>query len=279
MGVVKLFGHDVDTSEWENRHPGGKKLLRIFENRDATQQFLAIHKGDVARQMLKSLPQKASSPPNYNDAEKEFNELIVTLRPALSQVNYLYEGVKLLYVTSFFFGGYLLCFSSLSKYWGLCMMCLAMYQAGWVGHDYSHRSILRDAKSNNAVADFLGCFVQGYTDGWWKARHNTHHMTTNEIGNDPDVKTEPVFHFYDRTKSPSRTHMPLQHIFFTVLLSLLDIFWRYESIQHLMKKDPSGKNTFVAARLSVHYLMLGSLLLFSPVTISDLCLLSLTGGL
>ncbi len=44
--MVQLFGEDVDVTDWQNSHPGGRKLLKMFHRRDATQQFLAIHKGD-----------------------------------------------------------------------------------------------------------------------------------------------------------------------------------------------------------------------------------------
>ena len=55
---IQLYGNDVDVSSWVGKHPGGGKLLKIFADRDATQQFEAIHKGNSAAAMLKTLPQK-----------------------------------------------------------------------------------------------------------------------------------------------------------------------------------------------------------------------------
>ena len=275
--IIKLFGNDVDVSQWIDRHPGGRKLLKIFEGRDGTQQFVAIHKGDSAMKMLRSLPQSPSkTKPKYNEVELEFNELIKSLEPTLSKVNITYEIMKVLYICGMIICGYLICFIIPDyKYLGLVMMCLSMYQAGWVGHDYSHRSVFKSPKYNNHMADFLG-FIQGYSDIWWKSRHNTHLMTTNEIGNDPDVKTEPVFHFFDSviTDKQSLKHIPYQNLFFLVILSLLDVFWRYESIVVCMK--PMYHKYM--SRLILHYIFVLGLLVYTPVTCLDLCVLSLVRG-
>jgi fatty acid desaturase len=294
--IIRLFGEDVDVEDWQHKHPGGSKLLKIFANRDATQQFTAIHKGRSAQTMLNSMKRvKSSVTSTLSAADKEFQELIKKLEPELNRVNPVYELLKLSYIMGFFFGGYALCFLS-HKYLGLSMMCLAIYQSGWVGHDYSHRSILSSPKYNNYMADFLG-FIQGYSDIWWKMRHNTHHMTTNEVGNDPDVKTEPVFHFYDKITAAlqetyqqasdddkklmkhrrvSKKHIPSQSFYFPFMLALLDVFWRYESILILSKNTKKYKWYIVL--LGMHYLLMGALLICSPVTILDFIVLSLVKG-
>lgn len=293
--TIRLFNADVDVSKWQHKHPGGRKLLKIFHERDGTQQFISIHKGLAAYKILKSLPQKqvadvpvTTSPDDsgslsYANAEKEFNDLLVKLAPELSVVRWQYEVIKVVYILSFFFGGYALCFYS-HKYIGLSMMCLAVYQAGWVGHDYSHRSILQSPVQNNMMADFLGV-IQGYSDIWWKLRHNTHHMVTNELGNDPDVRTEPVFHFYDQQsvsssapggKKHPRAHIPFQQVFFVFLLCTLDIYWRYESITVLLKDLKKYK--WHLARLMLNYVFHLALLLLTDVTVFNLIALSLVKG-
>jgi fatty acid desaturase len=307
--VIRLFDHDVDVEEWQHKHPGGNKLLKIFENRDATQQFVAIHKGKTAMKMFNSMPKvKSTAPTKLTAAEKEFAELIQKLEPVLNKVNPVYEVLKMSYILVFFFGGYYMILGGLiNKYLGLTMMCLAMYQSGWVAHDYSHRSILPSPKWNNRVAEFLG-FVQGYSDVWWKMRHNTHHMTTNEVGNDPDIKTEPVLHFFDKLtpvlkqqyqelyakevndngvstsdakrklkhRKVSTAHVPSQHVYFILILSLLDVFWRYESLLILLKNRRRYK--WNLAWLGCSYLFMGALVLFSPVNMLDMMVLSLVRG-
>jgi fatty acid desaturase len=275
--VIQLFGNDVDVSSWQDKHPGGRKLLKIFHNRDATQQFIAIHRGDTALNILKSLPKKPSlSCQKMESVEMEFNSLVEKLQPELSKTRPIYECMKVIYVLSFFIGGYILCFRG-HTYIGLAMMCLSMYQAGWVGHDYSHRSVFSSPALNNLFADMLGV-IQGYSDIWWKSRHNTHHMVTNEIGNDPDIRTEPVLHFFDKhCDHRSSSHIPAQHLLFTCVLSLLDLFWRYESVVVLLK-ERRVRGTGPLLRLGGHYLLLVLLLARSEVTLLDLLALSLVRG-
>eukprot|EP00962_Isochrysis_galbana_P042650 scaffold16011_cov126-Isochrysis_galbana.AAC.7 len=40
---VHLYGKAVDVSKFAQTHPGGAKALRIFDNRDATEQFEMYH--------------------------------------------------------------------------------------------------------------------------------------------------------------------------------------------------------------------------------------------
>lgn len=44
---VHLFGKRVDVTRWASSHPGGKKILAIFRDRDATEQFTAMHTKDA----------------------------------------------------------------------------------------------------------------------------------------------------------------------------------------------------------------------------------------
>lgn len=282
--IIQLYGNDVDVTHWIDKHPGGKKILKIFgnSNRDVTQQFIAIHKDSIALNILKQLPQTKSEYINdkkskYIEAENEFNELIKILRPKLSKPNAPYELLKLFYVLIFFIAGYILCFSAdkTAKYSGLALLCLAQYQSGWVAHDYSHRSVLHSPGHNNLAARGLG-LLQGYCDCWWKARHNTHHMLTNELHCDPDIKTEPIFHFYDININHLQLnkHIPYQNYIFIFFLSLLDLYWRYESITICFK--PGNKKYLID--LLFHYTIFIILLIYTKVTILDLLILSLIRG-
>jgi hypothetical protein len=100
-------------------------------------------------------------------------------------------------------------------------------------------------------------------------------MTTNELGNDPDVRTAPVFHFYDKAGSVE-PHMPLQNLFFVAILSLLDVFWRFESVMVLSKNFQLYKWNLL--RLAIHYMLLGLLLAKTTVTIIDIVVLMLIRG-
>jgi hypothetical protein len=179
--TIRLFGADMDVTEWQDRHPGGRKLLKIFHNRDATQQFLAIHKGDAASKMLKSMAQKPSEPTKedtqskYQAAEEEFDSLVKSLKPELCRVNPIYELAKITYILSFVSIGYILCFQG-HKYIGLGMMCLSLYQAARMGRARLQPPIYTRISSGQQqsirllglAAGLYGRLVEG------KAQHSPH---------------------------------------------------------------------------------------------------------
>jgi len=53
---VHLYGKKVDVSKFSKTHPGGAKALRIFDNRDATEQFEMYHSPAGARRLAQLRP-------------------------------------------------------------------------------------------------------------------------------------------------------------------------------------------------------------------------------
>jgi cytochrome b involved in lipid metabolism len=41
--VISIDGDSYDVSKWRNYHPGGAELLDLFNNKDATDTFYALH--------------------------------------------------------------------------------------------------------------------------------------------------------------------------------------------------------------------------------------------
>lgn len=83
---------------------------------------------------------------------------------------------------------------------GSAMVGFSYYMSGWTSHDYLHHGVIKGSSHqmvrwNNWMGFFLGGLWQGYAVEWWRARHNTHHLVTNEAGNDPDIMTSPVLTF------------------------------------------------------------------------------------
>ena len=70
-----------------------------------------------------------------------------------------------------------------------CLLGVSFYLCGWTAHDYLHHGVLKHSQAQlvlgNNVAGFLLGMWQGFTPAWWRARHNTHHLVTNERGNVP----------------------------------------------------------------------------------------------
>jgi len=242
---VYLFGKVVDVTKFQKVHPGGTKALKIFRNRDATEQFIMYHSPKAHKQMqlmargAPDAPREAMQvsegvvgrdfeamrqqfeqlgfyKPDYKD---EALKLFVTLAPGIWGARLLHSGFPCL-------GAFLIGFS--------------FYMCGWTAHDYLHHGVLKGSQTqlvlyNNAIGFLLGCW-QGFTPGWWRARHNTHHLVTNEKGNDPDIKTAPVLTFVRGSPMLAKKLNAVQQwqeYYYVPLMSLLDFYWRLESIQYL----------------------------------------------
>eukprot|EP00732_Lithocolla_globosa_P001685 Lithocolla_globosa_v1_NODE_897_length_3115_cov_8.205229.p1 type:complete len:402 gc:universal NODE_897_length_3115_cov_8.205229:1657-2862(+) len=279
MGVI-LEGKNVDVSQWQRFHPGGAKVLKIFENRDATEQFYAMHSKKAISQlqvMLKKSepstdiksPQKALA--DFKQLRNDF-EKNGFFQPSLTS-----ETFKLLYVHFCVFVGSYFIFSSVSwVFWlGMFLFILGQHQAGWVSHDYSHHSVLSSPKKNDLIAFWIG-LLQGYDLQWWKARHNTHHVVTNEVGNDPDIKTAPLLHFVQQYGSQlPKVLGPIQKyqvFYYLPSLMVLDLYWRFESVMYVFKY----RRYFAAFALLFQYVAL--FLLFFPIGFRYFLFFSLARG-
>jgi len=99
--------------------------------------------------------------------------------------------------------------------------------------------------------------VQGYSVGWWRARHNTHHVCTNEDGNDPDIKTSPVLIYVRNTPAIAKSLNYIQRwqeYYYVPVMAVLDVYWRFESLQYIFARGL--KLWHEMALLSVHYALL-----------------------
>lgn len=155
-----------------------------------------------------------------------------------------------------FYGIYLLVTGS--PFIGTLLYAFGSYISGWTGHDYSHQAVFKTTDStkeklyyrlHTGIAAFLA-FVQGYELMWWKARHNTHHVVTNEIDLDPDIKLHPVFTYFN--KQNMNFVQKLQPIYYVPLLTLLDVYWKLESLMYIVTRF--NKMKFQFCRLVVFWI-------------------------
>ena len=320
---VILHGKRLVVGNWLQRHPGGDKVLRIFHNRDATEQFEATHSEYAKKKLAAFL--RAAEPVETSASRKGLstaakkalrrNEVIKADYATLVQ-SFVDEGLfaaqpmfqffltlwvfglwaagaavlKLPELAAFcagrnvapafvgwvtWFTGLTACGFSVYAYAGAVLMFAGMQQAGWLGHDYAHHSVLKDGRKQVWMNDAIACccgWLQGYELMWWKARHNTHHVATNETGNDPDIKTSPVFTFLRHYVGPGNADVlealksspaiaagmaaaqKLQTWYFLPSIGFLHLFWRIESILYIVKR--LGKMKLHALSLVLHYVAL-----------------------
>ena len=60
-------------------------------------------------------------------------------------------------------------------------------QFGFLGHDSAHRQMFESAAWNEWTSRILAGLFAGLSYGWWKDKHNRHHVAPNQEGRDPDV--------------------------------------------------------------------------------------------
>ena len=87
--------------------------------------------------------------------------------------------------------------------------------------------------------------AQGFSTGWWKAKHNTHHAAPNELAPgggapvDPDIDTLPLLAWsegmLDAMASPAaRRLLRAQQYYFVPILMLARLAWAHQSAAHAL---------------------------------------------
>merc|ERR1740123_1773930 len=168
---------------------------------------------------------------------------------------------------------------------GSFLIAFGWFQLGWLGHDWSHHTYLPKSDSKNCrMNDWLSwasTVVRGTTLLNWKLRHNTHHCCTNEVGNDPDIKLSPAFHFFEDFEVNGMTAW--QHAYYVPFIGLLHVYWHYESWMASMKHSfaKNRANRFWArvdvVALALHWAFLVSIIVCSGRVLPFVCAYYLSG--
>lgn len=101
------------------------------------------------------------------------------------------------------------CFTSIGF---VSIICFAFSQAviGWMGHSMAHNRDLTLQKVGAIYASLFG----GFCLDWWSPKHNMHHMFTNSMLYDDDIKHEYKVYLYP----------------------FLYLKWRFDSFEAAIKK-------------------------------------------
>lgn len=262
---IVLYGKSVDVTKFQKVHPGGSKVFRIFQDRDATEQFESYHSKRAIKMMEGMLKKSEDAPqdtplPSQSPMGKDFKAMIDRhIAAGYYEPCPMDELFKLcLTVLPIFAGGYMLKAGVGSPLVGALMIGFGWYLDGWLAHDYLHHAVFKGPVSrtvgwNNAMGYFLG-FLQGYAVEWWRARHNTHHVCTNEDGSDPDIKTAPVLVYVRNNPNIAKalnTFQRYQQYYYVPLMAILDVYWRLESLAYVLMRLPSMVPQLLA--LVAHY--------------------------
>ncbi|KAJ1633060.1 delta-8 desaturase [Pavlovales sp. CCMP2436] len=264
---VVLYGKRVDVSKFQKSHPGGSKVFRIFQDRDATEQFESYHSARAIKMMEGFIKKSEAAPvttplPSEGEIGVDFKAMIAKHKAAgLYEPCPLDELFKLTIVLAPIISGLYMVKTGTMPFAGAMAAAFGFYLDGWLAHDYLHHSVFKGSVAktvtwNNAVGYFLG-FVQGYDVGWWRARHNTHHVCTNEDGSDPDIKTAPLLIYVRGNPKIAKAlnwFQRFQQYYYVPVMAVLDVYWRLESIAFVAMRMP--KMLPQAGALVAHYALL-----------------------
>jgi fatty acid desaturase len=124
-------------------------------------------------------------------------------------------------------------------------------QFGFLGHDGAHRQMFDSAAWNEWTSRILAGVFAGLSYGWWKDKHNRHHVAPNQEGRDPDVAPGAIAFTRDiaaqRTTGFPGWFMKRQGWLFFPLLTLEGINLHIASLQTLFGSDAVAHRRVEAA--------------------------------
>ena len=130
-------------------------------------------------------------------------------------------------------------------------------QVGLLGHDIGHRQVVHDRGIRHALSLLMANLLLGVSYTWWTTKHNKHHSSPNQVGEDPDVNFATLAFSESQThhRSPiSKASIAIQAYLFPVMLLAQSLNMRFHTIQHLRRGAAPYRN-WEALSLLVHYTM------------------------
>ncbi|XP_072034199.1 acyl-CoA 6-desaturase-like isoform X2 [Amphiura filiformis] len=195
-----------DVTEWQNRHPGGRRLLAHHTGQDATEAFTAFHLDkQLVTKYLKALCV------GHLPAEQQKQSPIVKDMHELRQQA---EEMGLFESKLWFYAAHLSHIIVLDILAWLCLwwygigwlpyiittllLTTAQAQAGWLQHDFGHLSVFQKSRWNHWFHYFVIGGIKAASAHWWNYRHFQHHAKPNMVAKDPDVDMPYLFLLGDK---------------------------------------------------------------------------------
>jgi acyl-lipid Delta6-acetylenase / acyl-lipid (9-3)-desaturase len=276
-----------DVSEWKG-HPGGRVLYTVAGS-DATDTFRAFHAAGTDKTLERFyVGDLAGTPPSLTPFELEYRAALAQLKAAgLFRASLGYYAWKFGSTTALLGASAAACASARSTAGvagGALLLALFWQQCGWLAHDFAHNQVFRDRRLNDAAVLLIGNVYQGFSMGWWKNKHNTHHAIPNlhesseaKHDGDPDIDTIPFLAWSVRlarkaapggeSDSPA-TRWTLAHqaaLYFPILL-FARWTWAVESAKYAFSSAPASPLRYpVSERLGLlaHYAWVAALALYA----------------
>ncbi|HCU73756.1 MAG TPA: hypothetical protein DGO43_08105 [Chloroflexi bacterium] len=130
-------------------------------------------------------------------------------------------------------------------------------QVGLLGHDIGHRQVVHDRSIRHALSLLIANLLLGVSYTWWTTKHNKHHSSPNQVGEDPDVNFATLAFSSSQThhrSTISKAFIAIQAYLFPVMLLAQSLNMRFHTIQHLRRGVAPYRNWEVISLLA-HYVM------------------------
>ncbi len=256
---IVMQGKTLDVSRWAPLHPGGAEVFKSFAQRDAFEQFTAMHSPAATRQLQNMMSSaklcKERAPIPQTALALEISKAHAQLRAEFEEEG-LFEApvgrevLRFAANMSFYVAGFCVMRFTNWLWTGAMLYAWGMQQSGWLSHDYLHHSVFKSVALNDFMGGFLG-WMQGYDSEWWKNRHNQHHVTTNEDGFDPDIDLAPAFTYMNKHAKLNFVQR-FQHIYFLPVVAQLHFMWLSSSVRHTVDR----KMHLRTALLVLHHILM-----------------------
>ena len=246
-------------------HPGGEKILRAFEGRDATEEFAVIHPPYVARTLLKKYAVDNEKAPNFSGSKEEealeesFRQLRMKLQSSGELVPHSPGAFMWGKLTATAAPGIVALLCCNQHLWVFASFMLGLFFAcvGTFSHDVGHFHRQQIGPFMRAIPGiFLGASLS-----WWNSLHWSHHMNPNDEVNDPDAcmsfccwtmnQIRAQLQGGPRGWSMKRWYFARQHYFFYAMLLLLRPAYTFNSIRAGTAKE----RAFLALHIFLFYIL------------------------
>jgi len=139
-------------------------------------------------------------------------------------------------------------------------------QIAFFSHDAAHRQIARRGWATAALCLVHGNLLNGFSYGWWLAKHNAHHAHPNDLETDPDVAAGAIV--FDADQAAARTGPGAwltrhQAVLFFPMLTLEAVNLRVTSMLTALRPGLTFQKT-------EYLLLLGHLALYLTLLISTM---------
>eukprot|EP00331_Platyophrya_macrostoma_P011556 CAMPEP_0176425524 /NCGR_PEP_ID=MMETSP0127-20121128/11437_1 /TAXON_ID=938130 /ORGANISM="Platyophrya macrostoma, Strain WH" /LENGTH=337 /DNA_ID=CAMNT_0017806695 /DNA_START=20 /DNA_END=1030 /DNA_ORIENTATION=- len=233
-----------DLAHFADVHPGGRIILKDFDETDASEPFYAIHSQNAVK-MLENLKRRDLAPEERLPKKPYFKLAAEMEAGGFFKPNYFIETLLISHTLILYFVAVLL--NEERPFLACIALGIATMSGGWVGHhlDHSRDSPLR------AIGNFYSPLLTGFSPSWWSNKHNRHHVSCNETGNDGDIQLMPFIYLWMPERYQDRWNRRFQHLYFGILYTILHMKWQYDSVNYAIRTR-HWREIYL---LSIHFLL------------------------